>query len=176
MARKFDDAMWRATSRQAPAGDPVAMVRELERALGSKRAVAQRLGVSTRTVERWTTTTGQQRRAIRGANASQVREAYAKSPEVRKSSMSRLRGSRMRNKGATLKVKGEIGPVIGGNDYRRQREVTVHLSGEAMGRVLDAWSAGDDAGARAALEDALDEEYYTGFKLDDELTELDFLR
>lgn len=175
MARKFDDAMWRATSRHNPAKDPAAMVRELERALGSKKAVAERLGVSTRTVQRWTTTTGTQRRAIRGENAAKVRQGYGRSPEVRKASTSRLRASRMRNKGATLRAKGYIGPVVGGSDGRRDREITTQLSGEAMDRVLDAWMSGDDDAARAALENALDEEYAAGFRLDDEV-DLDFLR
>lgn len=178
MARDFGDAMWRAASHGRPAGDPVAMVRELERALGSKRAVADRLGVSTRTVERWTTTTGQQRRAIRGPAETRVRDTYGKAPEVRRASMSRYRAARIRNKGATLRVKGVIGPMIGGTDYRRQREITVKFTGEAMGPVIDAWLNGDDDAARAALEDALETEYGApaGFQLGDELTELEFLR
>jgi hypothetical protein len=166
--------MWRATSRQDPAKDPAAMARELKRELGTKGA-AERLGVTPRTVQRWTTTTGTQRRAIKGPAAAKVRQSYAKSPEVRKASTSRLRAARIRNKGATVRVKGQIGPVIGGKDYRRPREITTQLSGEAMDRVLDAWMRGDDKGARAALERGLDEEYQGGFRLDDEI-DLDFLR
>lgn len=150
------------------------MVREMKRELGTKGA-AERLGVSARTVQRWTTTTGTQRRAIKGANAAKVREGYGRSPEVRKAATSRLRAARMRNKGATVRVKGQIGPVIGGKDYRRPREITTQLSGDAMDRVIGAWMSGDDSAARAELERALDQEYQGGFRLDDSL-DLDFLR
>lgn len=183
MARKpkdIMDALYRAVSRKsAPAVQRESardLVARAEQALGSKKAVADRLGVSQRTVERWAAGEGRIRNKPSAKNADKLRDLGRNAPESRKRDMSNLRAARIRNKGAKIKVSGNIGPTIGGNDYKRQRTVEIDLSGEAMAPVLDAWLAGDDDAALAALHEALDSEYVAGFELDGEVDALDFLR
>jgi Homeodomain-like domain len=174
----ISDALYRAVSRRrrAPAVDVGSLVDRLTAAGVPKREIASRLGVSTRTVQRWTTTTGRERSRPRRANLDRLRSVYRRSPEVRRADISPRRAGRLRSAGARVHAVGVMGPRVAGREYRRYRDLTTDvLSPEALAPVLDAWERGDDAGAREALEAALDREYLGGFELADELDRLEFL-
>ncbi|MEV5880729.1 hypothetical protein AB0L75_42465 [Streptomyces sp. NPDC052101] len=180
MAKKrILDALYRAVSRTpAPTGKESAadLVTRAEQALGSKKAVADRLGVSTRTVERWAKREGRWRSKPKAQHEQMLRDLARNAPEARARSMSPLRAARIRNKGATLRVTANMGPSYAGKKYRRERTIEVQLSGDAMQPVIDKWLSGDDAGAMEALHSALDEEYLAGFELGDVVDVMDLLR
>jgi hypothetical protein len=167
--RPFEDLADKAVSRRE--AGPRDILAAARRALGSTQAVADALGTSPRNVQRWLATTGQQR-TPRGANLAAVQQLGQRA-DVRRAMISPRRAAQMRRKGAKLKVKGEIGPVLA-LDYRRERKVDWRLSGDAMDAVLDAWERGDLDAVRDAIEAGLDEEYVAGFMLNDVLEELRF--
>lgn len=164
-------AIERATTRRArPApGTSVDQVRELERRYGREGA-RQRLGVSERTMRRYRAG-GQPSKS----NAAKI---------SREASISPRREARMRNRGAYVRMSGMIGGGTpgAGRGNRRHRTLggaggaTIHLSGDQMGEILDAYHAGDTEGALDALRDAMAEEYGFSNITFDDLTQLDFLR
>lgn len=187
----IDDAtaLTRAITRGAkqPATDDVRdMVRTLETALGSKKAVAERLGVSPRTVERWVTSAGQQRKPS-GSTLDKMRDAVRTAPELRRQALSPRREARIRNKGSYVRMSATIGatsPIPGGQDLQfsgRPRTIggdadrPLHLDADHMSAILDAYLAGDDEGIRDVFQDALGDAYYGSVEWQD-VTGLEFLR
>jgi len=163
-----ENAVERAVTRRArPApGSTAEQVQALEKQLGRERA-RERLGVSERTMRRY-----RAGGAPSKANAEKIKREAAISPR---------REARLRNKGAYVRMTGNIGAVSPGKKRGGQRHRTIgdtsaiHLSGEQMAEILDRYHAGDEEGAVEALREALGEEYYGGITFDD-LTRLEFLR
>ncbi len=168
-------AVSRAVTRKARpfAGTTAEQVRQLERALGSQRAAAERLGVSERTLRRYKAGGRPSR-----ANAEKLTEQARTAPEVRRRALAQSRESRLRRRGAYVRAAGRIA-VGGDRAYMRRREIgygqPVHLSGEQMSPILDAYEGGDDTRALELLQDALSDEYAPGVILGD-LELLEFLR
>jgi len=73
---------------------------------------------------------------------------------------------------------GDIG-VTRDPKYRRNRTIggtsPIHIPGDAMSDILDAFEAGDDEAALERLREALDDEYVGGITFED-LNALEFLR
>jgi hypothetical protein len=104
-----------------------------------KKDLAAALGVSVRQVQRMSTRTGRETRSDR-RHAGAIREFVGKDPRVRSVAGSRRRKSRMRNKGAWLKIKGWQGPKVGKSWPTRDRTVELDLDGYQMEAILGAWS------------------------------------
>jgi hypothetical protein len=153
-------------------GGAAEQTRRLESALG-RQGAAERLGISERTLRRYKAG-GRPTKA----NAARLEEVTRTAPEVRRQALGQRRESRMRSKGTYVRMAGQIG--AGGDPrYRRRREIgatsPVHLSGEQMAAIIDAYKAGDDEGAAEALREALGEEYAAGTTFGN-LESLEFLR
>jgi hypothetical protein len=159
-----------ATRRPRPApGTPADHVSQLERQYGREGA-RQRLGVSERTMRRYraggTPSKANTERLAREARISPRREA------------------RLRNRGAFVRMTGNLGGGTPGARRRNTRHRTigdegmssVHLTGDQMGDILDAWEAGDDDQALELLRDAIADEYGWPSLTFEDLTRLEFLR
>ncbi|MGH9380810.1 MAG: helix-turn-helix domain-containing protein [Thermoanaerobaculia bacterium] len=135
----------------------------------STREIAERLGVTPRTVQRWTTTRGSERRR---APRRVVDEAAADS-RVRSKAIPKRRRSRIRNQGATLRISGRQGPPGSPSKYRRT--VKIYLDGDTMDSVLEAWENGNDEAAAEIMSEALDADGYRAWTWEPDC-EVDFLR
>jgi hypothetical protein len=166
-----EQAIRRATTRRArPAGGTSAeQVRALERRLGRERA-RQKLGVSERTMRRYRAGGTPSK-----ANAEKIQRAASISP---------LREARLRNRGAYVRMTAKIGGGTSGAKRKNARQRTIgdegmasiHLSGDEMAEILDAFEAGDDEGALEALREAMADDYgFPHFDFED-VTRLEFLR
>ncbi|MFE2936801.1 helix-turn-helix domain-containing protein [Streptomyces sp. NPDC059278] len=169
------DALYQGISRKSDPSkeSPADMVAKAKETLGlSTKDVAERLGVSERSVQRWASGEGKPR----WGNAAKLKNFVRDSPEMRRAQLSNLREARIKNQGSRIKVKGEMGVTAGGKKYRRNREIEANLSPDAMSEVMEKWLQGDDQGAMDALHEALGSEYVDGFELADALEGLEFLR
>ncbi|MGH2602477.1 MAG: helix-turn-helix domain-containing protein [Dehalococcoidia bacterium] len=164
--------LWRGVAgRQG--GKPPADEREALDAMRdagmSTREIAERLGVTPRTVQRWTTTRGAERRRP----PRRVVDEAAAEPRVRSKAIPKRRRSRIRNQGAKLRISGRQGPPGSPSKYRRT--VSIYLDGDTMDRVLEAWENGNDEVAAEIMSEALDDEGYPAWTWDPD-SEVDFLR
>ena len=155
-----EDAIGRAATRQARPvpGTPADHVRELEQRYGREGA-RERLGVSERTMRRY---------RAGGTPSKSNAEKLA-----RQARLGSRREARLRNRGARVRMSGNLGPRE--RQYRRHRTIEADLTPQQMGEILDAWKAGDDDAALEALREALGESYLADFTFED-LTRLEFLR
>lgn len=148
-------ALW-AALRKTPdrAADAGSMVRDLygssPRGGPNTRAAAEALGVSQRTVQRWIKTGMPKRPSEAAERLKGGHQAWAGTPAARRARLSPRREARLRHKGTSMVFFGTI--AISGD--RRRRSTTVDITGDQMGRMLDAALANDDAAAHRALEDA----------------------
>jgi transcriptional regulator with XRE-family HTH domain len=163
---KFDDALTRGLAggrgkKQTPRGS----VRDAEKALGSKRAVANRLGVSVRTVQRWASGKGKPR----ADNAGKLND-LGRSSDVR-GALSPGKRRKLTNKGGKAKIKGYQGPLRGPagdrQDYRRDREIIFDLDPDTLVAMYSAWQSGDEEGAREVLADHLADSGYPSWSFGD---------
>jgi transcriptional regulator with XRE-family HTH domain len=168
-------ALGRAVTRKARpygTGGTADQVRRLEGTLG-RQETARRLGVSDRTLRRYRAGGTPSR-----ANAARLAEETRTAPEVRRAAVNPRRESRLRNRGAYVRMTGDIG-VTRDPRYKRRRTIgessPIHLDGPVMAEILDAYELGDDNAALELLREALDDEYVGGITFDD-LNSLEFLR
>jgi hypothetical protein len=168
-------AVERALTRRArPFGSGGAAddLRRLEAAVGRQEA-ARRLGVSERTLRRYRAG-GMPTRA----NAARLADVSRTAPEVRRAAVSDARRKRLRNRGAYVRMSGDIG-VTANPKYRRRRTIgatsPIHLAPDQMAEIQDRFDAGDTDGAVDALREALGEEYAAGINFEG-LDALEFLR
>lgn len=158
----IDDALERADTElftRQPPKTPLAQFRLLMRAeKGSTKAVAQRLGVSRRTVERYLA--GQRKRprpALREALDREVRKAWQ--PRVR----ARRRRQAATTTGLTIETRARFGYTapIGTTDDPRLRRLTVHLPPEHARPLLQAHDQGaSDHRLRGIVARGLQEVYF----------------
>lgn len=140
----IDDALTRAEAEgftRNPPKTPLAQMRLLLRAnKGSTKAVAQRLGVSQRTVERYL---AGQRKTPRPPLAAALAHEVAKvwQPRIR----ARRRQAATRT-GITIETRARFGYTapIGTTDDPRLRRLTVHLPPEHARLLLEAQQRGAD--------------------------------
>lgn len=149
--------LWAAVRKAPDRGrTPGEMVADLygvtRRGTPDTRAAADALGVSQRTVQRWLKTGRLPARSRTGA-AEQLQRDHGRwknTPTGRRAALSPRRESRLRRQGTTMRF---LGTVTISNDKRR-RSTTVQVTGDQMGRILDAELSGNDAAAHRELEDA----------------------
>lgn len=131
----------------------------LVKLLGGTRQAAASMGVQQRSVQRWITGTAAQRR--KPPSAERVREAARSSPIVRARMMTPTRAGWMRKQGARIQVTGVQGP--GRAEYATRRAVggmsSIHPDGATFAPVVDAFLAGNDEAAVAALNAAIGHAY-----------------
>ncbi|MEU4898873.1 XRE family transcriptional regulator [Streptomyces sp. NPDC044780] len=177
----IDEALERAEhevfTRQPPK-TPLAQMRLLMRAeKGSTKAVAGRLGVSQRTVERYLA--GQRkhpRQALAAALAREVAKAWQ--PRVKR----RRRQEAATTKGITVETRARFGYTapIGTTDDPRMRRLTVHLPPEYARPLLEAQDRGaSDQELRGIVAQGLQDIYFrdNGRRADNlevELTDIDY--
>jgi hypothetical protein len=159
-----------ATRRARPVpGTAADHARTLEGRYGRAEA-ARRAGVSERTWRRWKA----------GGRPSRVNADRL----ARETRISPRRETRLRNRGAYVRMSAKVGggtPGARRNNTRHrtiggQGFASVHLSPAQMAQILDRWEAGDDEGALEALREALADEYgFPSLEFED-LTRLEFLR
>lgn len=168
------DALYRGVSRKndPSKGTPSEMVQSAEKVLGNKKLVAQRLGVSERTVQRWASGEGKPR----WGNAAKLKNFVRNDPDMRRAQLAPLREARIRNQGSKVKATGDMGVTAAGKKYRRERTIEVELSPDAMTDIMEKWLEGKDDDALDALNEALGNEYVSGFELADVLENLEFPR
>ncbi|POX52017.1 DNA-binding protein [Streptomyces sp. Ru71] len=177
----IDDALDRADAEhitKPPPKTPAAQIRLLLKAeKGSTKAVARRLGISQRQVERYLS--GQARHprpALREALAREVAKEWQ--PRVRK----RARQRAATATGITIETRARFGYTapIGTTDDPRMRRLTVHLPPEYAHRLFEARSQGaPDPQLRGIVAEGLQEIYFKdgGRRADDlsvEFTGIDY--
>jgi transcriptional regulator with XRE-family HTH domain len=122
---------------------------------GSTRAVADRLGVSQRTVQRYIKGTQQPR----GATAERLAQEAAKVWQPRVTARARKQAE---TNGAVVDVIGRIGyrAPIGSSDDPRIRHLTQLLPPQHVRSMWDAYEAGDERALEQAMADGLGEVYF----------------
>ncbi|NUH42862.1 helix-turn-helix domain-containing protein [Streptomyces samsunensis] len=176
------DALERAENEvvtRQPPKTPLAQIRLLMRAeKGSTKAVASRLGVSQRTVERYLA--GQRKNPRKPLAAALVREvAKAWQPRVKR----RRRQEAAASKGLTVETRARFGYTapIGTTDDPRMRRLTVHLPPEYARPLLNAQDQGaSDQELRGIVARGLQDIYFrdNGRRADNlevELTDIDYI-
>lgn len=158
----IDEAIERADTEQftrQPPRTPLAQMRLLLRAeKGSTKAVAGRLGVSQRTVERYLA--GQRKRpraALRAALAREVAKVWQ--PRVRQQARKRA----ATRTGITVETRARFGYTapVGTTDDPRMRRLTVHLPPDYARRLFDAQQQGaTDQALRGIVAEGLQEVYF----------------
>lgn len=121
------------------------------------RALAAEAGVSLRTVQRWRTTGAERRNFNRSRSVGPLRAAAAHRYTSRRITSIRRRGLGMRLKAwrrvsRDIKIQEMPGPIAG-------RPQLQHITGPALVPALNAWLAGDQAGAADELLDAFFDAY-----------------
>ncbi|WP_327286867.1 telomere-protecting terminal protein Tpg [Streptomyces sp. NBC_01198] len=158
----IDEAIDRAGTEQftrRPPKTPVAQMRLLLKAeKGSTRAVAARLGVSQRTVERYLARQRKNpRAALREALAREVARAWQ--PRVRQQARRRAATAT----GITVETRARFGYTapVGTTDDPRMRRLTVHLPPQYAARLFDAQQQGaGDQALRGIVAEGLQEIYF----------------
>lgn len=131
-------------------------------------SVAQQLGVTRRTVERWVTTAGERNR-LRGRNLEQVRTRSRQAATTKAGRRRSMAGARARGVGkfgARLSVRGAQGLNAAGKAYRRSRRVTLDLSPDDVQAAMNAYEQGGDAGYMTWMEQHFSENYQPDWHFD----------
>ena len=174
----LDRAVAATATRPIPKSAPAQMRFLLKQAKGSTRAVAERLGVSQRTVERYLK--GQLRRPRKDFAARLERE-------VRKDWQPRVRGRAKkraaRSGGIVIETRARFGftAAPGSTDDGRVRRLTQHLPPVYAARLFDAQAAGaSEQQLQAIAAEGLQEVYFKdrgrrAADLEVEFTDIDYI-
>lgn len=134
--------------------------------------VAQRMGVSRRTVERWAKSgeTGQGQRPSADHFKSLTRRSrQAASTQRGRKTTVRTSGVRASlAKGASVAIKATQGPTAAGQEYRRPRTTAVDLTPEEAQAMVDAYEQGGQKGFLGWATNHWDTEYLDGWGFDPE--------
>jgi len=153
----LESSLNRALFGQDIPTDVAGMVREL----GGTRGAAEALGVTQRTVQRWTTSTAGQRRKPSTTTVGKLSTATRR----KIAGPDRLR--RLRGQGSNTVNKGEMGMEANKKSYMRDRRVTHELTPQRMQAVTTALIRGDTAKAAKSYATAFDHNYVSGFTFGD---------
>jgi hypothetical protein len=162
VAGDIDNALERADTEQftrRPPVTPLAQMRLLMKAeKGSTKAVAGRLGVTQRTVERYLA--GQRKRPRAALRDALVREAAKVwQPGVRRQARKRAATST----GITIETRARFGYTapVGTSDDPRERRLTVHLPPAYAARLFEAQQQGaGDQQLRGIVAEGLQDVYF----------------
>jgi hypothetical protein len=153
------------TRRASPAPGTIGEQVQALEALYGREGARARLGVHERTMRRY-----------RAGGTPTKANAEKIARQARLASRRGRRGeAQLRNRGAKVRMSGNLGLNRNQQQYRRHRTITVNLTPEQTSEITDLWLAGDDEGAVEALREALGENYLANFDFED-LTQLEFLR
>lgn len=158
----------------AKAGTRLSFLMKAEK--GSTKAVAARLGVSQRTVQRW----------VKGTQAPKGASAEALEREVKKSWQPKVKERAERkavSRGITIETRARFGfrAPGGTSDDPRLRRITQHLTPETSGAVFEAYRAGaSDDELDALVGNGLGESYFRdggqrAHGLEAEITDIDYI-
>ncbi|MFJ2582750.1 telomere-protecting terminal protein Tpg [Kitasatospora aureofaciens] len=157
MSREIDEGLERAErTRPIPQSVPARMRFLLKGAKGSTKKLAQDLGVSQRTVQRWLKGQGTPKPAAAKAIETKVRGGWQ--PRVKQ----RVRRDAEKN-GFMLHISGTFGysSAAGSTDDPRPRMITQKMPGDVARRLYAARDAGaTQAEQEQLLADALGEHYF----------------
>lgn len=173
----LDRAGWETVTKPPPK-TPRAQMRQLLKAeKGSTLAVAARLGVSRRQVERYLAGKAKHpRAALREALDREVRKVWQ--PRVR----AQARKKAATATGLTIETRARFGYTapVGTTDDPRMRRLTVHLPAEYAARLFNAQEQGaSDDQLRDIVAQGLQEAYFQDYgsraqNLEVEITEIDY--
>ncbi|RPF24735.1 telomere-protecting terminal protein Tpg [Streptomyces sp. TLI_185] len=177
----IDDALDRAGYEHVtkpPPKTPAAQMRLLVKAeKGATKAVAQRLGISQRQVERYLVGQAKHPRpALKAALEREVAKVWQ--PRVRQQARKKAATST----GLTVETRARFGYTapVGTTDDPRMRRLTVHLPPEYARRLFDAQQQGaGDAQLRGIVADGLRDIYFRdggrrAGNLDVDITDIDY--
>lgn len=142
--RPVEEWLYTAATNQPPPriGDTgVRSLRGLVNRLGGKREAAQQLGVSVRTVQRWTAANASARAKPGRVAAAAVRREQERLRQERMSGAAGgRRAARHRTVGATMRVKGTGGlsQRSPGISIKPRPEIAINLSGDEAGDLYAA--------------------------------------
>ena len=154
------DAIYRMITGNRPDN-----LREIVRALGGTRAVANLTGRSQRTVQRWITTTGRERiRAPRPDATQAINTAFQQARTTREGRQriaDTRRATLLRNNGARMRGSAPAGPVSAGGTraYIKSRVWNHAVGSDTMTATLDAYIDGGEEAAFGAFNDSFGQEY-----------------
>ncbi|MFD6245598.1 telomere-protecting terminal protein Tpg [Streptomyces roseolus] len=134
-----------------------AQMRFLVKQLKGTKAVAQALGISQRTVERYVKDQLKKPRPdLAGRMSGEVRKRWQ--PKVRE----RAKQAAATSQGLMIDVRAQLGYAApaGTTDEARERHLTLALPPHLAGRLFDAQERGGERHMRQAVADALKEVYF----------------
>jgi hypothetical protein len=172
------DAIYRMITGADPGN-----LREVVRALGGTRAVAELTGRTQRTVQRWITTTGTERiRAPRADAAQAINTAFAQARSTREGRQriaSTRRATLMRNNGARMRGTAKAGPVSAGGSraYIKTRRWDHRVGSDTMNAAFDAYIERGEEAAFGTFNEKFGDDYGDGGAFFDEwmFTDMDGL-
>lgn len=155
-----------ATNQTAPrVGDTgVRSLRTLVNRLGGKKAAAQELGVSVRTVQRWTAARPESRAKPGRTAASQIRDRQEQQRRERLAKVgTSKRAARMSTTGSTLRVKGKGGPNAGSPELsiKPRGDIPIDLTGDQTSQLFQSIARGD-TNATMQLVNSFYDDHYLG--------------
>ncbi|MFB6595332.1 MULTISPECIES: telomere-protecting terminal protein Tpg [Terrabacteria group] len=147
----------------------------LKREKGSTRAVADRLGVSQRTVQRWAK--GEQQPT--GKRAAALEREAARDWQPRVTAEAQRRSAR---DGLVVETRARFGftAAPGTTDDGRMRRITETLPPDVSGRIWEAWRSGDEEQLQELVGQGLGYSYFQdrgrrAQGLDVTLTDVDYI-
>lgn len=153
----YKDVLHRLFSRQNLTD--YQLLKAAEKRYGSKRAVAERLGVSTRHVQRLMKQGRENAGRIRSSAGLRQRiGGMYNTPELRQA-MKAPRRAQTVSGGAKVYMYGYLGVQTRKTDALRLRDMEWNISGESMQRIREAWETGDDEHAREVMRELIGREY-----------------
>ncbi|MGW4779517.1 telomere-protecting terminal protein Tpg [Streptomyces filamentosus] len=157
VAEGLDRVLDKAVTRKAPQSAG-AQVRYLVKQMKSTKAVADLLGVSQRTVQRYAKGDIKRPRDPRlaGRLGEEVRKRWQ--PKVKE----RARKTAASTQGLMVDVRASLGyeAAAGSTDEARERHLTLALPPHHAARIFDAQQHGGEPQMRQAVADALKEVYF----------------
>ncbi|MFJ5712783.1 telomere-protecting terminal protein Tpg [Streptomyces sp. NPDC093105] len=156
VGQALDQLLQKAFTRKPPQSAG-AQMRFLVKQLKGTKAVAQLLGISQRTVERYVKDQIKKPRPdLAGRMAAEVRKRWQ--PKVRE----RVKRAAATSQGVMIDVRAQLGYAApaGTTDEARERHLTLALPPHHAGRLFDAQERGGERQMRQAVADALKDVYF----------------
>lgn len=126
------------------------------------QAAAKALGVTPRTIQRWVKGEIRTPKADHVKAITKAARQAASTKAGRRAALAAAEGDRASKRGATMRIKGEQGPM----DYeRKDRWVTLDLSPEQVRAMRTAYEAGGDKGLLGWTTTELDQNYVADWNI-----------
>lgn len=126
------------------------------------QAAAKALGVTPRTIQRWVKGEIRNPKPSHAQALAKAARQAATTKAGRKAALAAARGDRASKRGATMRIRGQQGPL----DYERYgRTVTLDLNPEQVEAMRDAYEAGGDKGMLGWTTTELDQNYVADWNI-----------